>query len=118
MLSFFKEMVKVLSIIWNCIKYQIGNGHKTLFWKDPWLMDAPLIYVFPDIYAHNSKKNGLGDNIVPSSLCFNLSLCAMKMAKLFGSQNLMDFLAMPYITGLLFSRDLRCWFVPSFWSAP
>lgn len=56
--NFWKEVVKVSSMFWNHVKQHIRDGKKTFFWKDPWILDAPLMLIFSNFYARSSKKNG------------------------------------------------------------
>lgn len=55
------EVVKELEG-WNChlddyLIRKMGNGDNTCFWKDRWLMNAPLKDIFPRLYAIESRKN-------------------------------------------------------------
>ncbi|GJS91301.1 hypothetical protein Tco_0773937 [Tanacetum coccineum] len=39
------------------VKKKVGNGSTTLFWKDPWFADSPLINSFPRLFALECNKN-------------------------------------------------------------
>ncbi|GKF13056.1 hypothetical protein Tco_0050982 [Tanacetum coccineum] len=39
------------------VKKKVGNESTTLFWKDPWFAESPLIKVFPRLFALESNKN-------------------------------------------------------------
>ncbi|GKB28399.1 RNA-directed DNA polymerase, eukaryota [Tanacetum coccineum] len=39
------------------VKKKVGNGSTTLFWKDPWFTESPLIKAFPRLFALESNKN-------------------------------------------------------------
>nr|GEV91858.1 RNA-directed DNA polymerase, eukaryota [Tanacetum cinerariifolium] len=39
------------------VKKKVGNRSTTLFWKDPWFAESPLIKLFPRLFALESNKN-------------------------------------------------------------
>nr|GFA02442.1 hypothetical protein [Tanacetum cinerariifolium] len=41
------------------VKKKVGNRYTTLFWKDPWFVESPLIKLFPMLFALESNKNAI-----------------------------------------------------------
>ncbi|GJW88208.1 RNA-directed DNA polymerase, eukaryota, partial [Tanacetum coccineum] len=79
------------------VKKKVGNGSTTLFWKDPWFADSPLINLFPRLFALECsptrwvKVVPIKINIFAWKVCLdrlptrlNLSLCGIDIPSISG----------------------------------
>lgn len=41
----------------NCFLRKVGDGAHTLFWKDLWIGDRPLKFIFPRLYALENEPS-------------------------------------------------------------
>ncbi|GKA77246.1 RNA-directed DNA polymerase, eukaryota [Tanacetum coccineum] len=39
------------------MKKKVGNGSNTLFWKDSWITDSPLMHIYPRLFALECNKH-------------------------------------------------------------
>jgi hypothetical protein len=51
------DLLEVRDVYFQGRKMNVGNGRKTLFWKDKWLYDKSLEVLFPDLFAMCLKQN-------------------------------------------------------------
>ncbi|KAG9441971.1 hypothetical protein H6P81_017825 [Aristolochia fimbriata] len=49
------------------VRYRVGNGLKTSFWSDPWLLESPLRVAFPRLYRLARMQEATVDDIVRTS---------------------------------------------------
>jgi len=49
--AIWADLLKIRDIYLQGRKVIIGNGKKTLFWKDKWLYEKSLEVLFPDLFA-------------------------------------------------------------------
>jgi len=45
------------------LEVQLGEGSKILFWKDLWLLDKPLVVVFPELFTISAQKKEMISNM-------------------------------------------------------
>lgn len=56
----WRDVIKALLPFWNRVRYQVGSGADAAFWKDAWSGDAPLILVFPVLFAIEAPRKMVG----------------------------------------------------------
>ena len=44
-------------IFFTAMRIELGNGSSTLFWTDHWVGDAPLKFLFLNLYEMSIQKN-------------------------------------------------------------
>jgi len=55
--AIWSDLLKVSDVYLQGRKMIIGNGQKTLFWKDKWLYEKSLELLFPDLFAMCLHQN-------------------------------------------------------------
>jgi hypothetical protein len=55
--AIWADLLKIRDIYLQGRKVIIGNGKKTLFWKDKWLYEKSLEVLFPDLFAMCLNQN-------------------------------------------------------------
>lgn len=55
--TMWSDLLKIRDVYLQGRQLNVGNGKRTLFWKDAWLFDKPTNLVFPDLFKLCEQPN-------------------------------------------------------------
>lgn len=68
--AIWSDLLKIKAIYLQGRKLIVGDGKHTLFWKDTWLFDKPLSYLFSDLFKMCQQSDISVNQVKQSSVSF------------------------------------------------
>ena len=73
--AIWHDLLKIRDVYLQGRKIIVGNGRKTLFWRDKWLYEKSLEVLFPDLFAMCLQQNITVEQVKNDSTAVTCLLC-------------------------------------------